>query len=41
MCVPAAGSMEDPEAMALAEVMFAIAKPDPIICAERGEFSPA
>ncbi|GGY14900.1 hypothetical protein GCM10010358_78610 [Streptomyces minutiscleroticus] len=33
--------LEDPEAMALAEVMFAIAKPDPIICVERGEFSPA
>ncbi|MFC4472306.1 antibiotic biosynthesis monooxygenase family protein [Streptomyces xiangluensis] len=33
--------LENPEAMALAEVMFAIAKPDPIICVERGEFSPA
>ena len=33
--------LEVPEAMAIAEVMFAIAKPDPIICVERGEFSPA
>jgi len=36
-----AAVLEDPEAMALAEVMFAIAKPDPIICVERGELSPA
>ncbi|MEU8718513.1 antibiotic biosynthesis monooxygenase [Streptomyces sp. NPDC048663] len=33
--------LEDPEAMALVEVMFAIAKLDPIICVERGEFNPA
>jgi heme-degrading monooxygenase HmoA len=33
--------LEVPEAMALAKVMFAIAKPDPIICVARGELSPA
>lgn len=36
-----AAVLDVPEAMALAEVMFAIAKPDPVICVERGAFSPA
>jgi heme-degrading monooxygenase HmoA len=33
--------LKDPEAMTLAEEMFAIAKPDPIICVERSRLSPA
>jgi quinol monooxygenase YgiN len=35
-----AAAREDPEGLALAEAMFEIATPDPIICVERGELRP-